>query len=53
MASDKENFVEHEGDKTYGKKPTFGQKLKRHCTRFWWVHLIVLIICVLVVTLPV
>lgn len=22
-------------------KPSFGQKAKRHCARFWWVHLII------------
>ena len=54
MTSDKEDakVVEHEGG-AYGKKPGFGQKLKRHYKRFWWVHLIILIIVVLVVTLPV
>lgn len=36
-----------------GAKPTFGQKLKRHCGRFWWIHLIIFIIVVLVVVLPV
>jgi hypothetical protein len=57
--SSKESDVEqHEGTKgvngtQYGTKPTFGQKLKRHCARFWWIHVIILIIVVLVVVLPV
>lgn len=53
MGSDEQKIVEHEGDNTYGKKPSFGQKLKRHYKRFWWVHLIILVIVVLIVTLPV
>lgn len=36
-----------------GKKPTFRQKAKRHCARFWWIHVIVFIILVLVIVLPV
>ncbi|RMY64221.1 hypothetical protein D0863_09985 [Hortaea werneckii] len=32
---------------------SFGQKFARHCTRFWWLHLIIFIIVVLVVVLPV
>lgn len=32
---------------------TFGQKIGHHFKRFWWVHLIILIVVVLVVTLPV
>ncbi|KAI1611814.1 hypothetical protein EDD37DRAFT_465490 [Exophiala viscosa] len=36
-----------------GSNKTFGQKFKRHCPRFWWIHLLILILIVLVVTLPV
>lgn len=54
MASDDEkaHVEQHDGVNSYNRKPTFGQKLKRHCARFWWVHLIILIIIVLVVVLP-
>lgn len=53
MAHDKDvKVIEDEGSNTYSKKPTFGQKLKRHCARFWWVHVIIFIIVVLVVVLP-
>lgn len=45
-------FVEREGVES-GTKPTFGQKFKRHCARFWWLHVIIFIIIVLVITLPV
>jgi cytoskeletal protein RodZ len=34
-------------------KPAFGQKVKRHCHRFWWLHVIIFVVVVLVVTLPV
>lgn len=33
-------------------KQTFGTKVKRHCTRFWWIWLIVFIILVLIIVLP-
>jgi len=39
-----------ENEPTY-VKPTFGQKVKRHCARFWWLHVIIFIICFLIVTL--
>jgi hypothetical protein len=29
------------GPSTTGPKPSFGQKAKRHCARWWWVHLII------------
>jgi len=32
-------------------KQTFGQKVKRHCARFWWIHVIIFIVCFLIVTL--
>jgi len=55
----KENLAHVEDDAgattngAYASKPTVGQKFKRHCARFWWLHLIILIVVVLVVTLPV
>lgn len=55
MTSDKDKpaVLEHEGAARYGGKPTFGQKLKRHCARFWWVHVIIFIILALVTVLPI
>ncbi|KAK2629504.1 hypothetical protein QTJ16_000324 [Diplocarpon rosae] len=35
----------------YGTKPTFGQKAKRHCARFWWIHLIVFCLIVMLIIL--
>ena len=32
-------------------KPTFGQKIKRHYIRWWWVHLIVFCAGVLIIAL--
>ncbi|KAI9050650.1 hypothetical protein LZ554_005807 [Drepanopeziza brunnea f. sp. 'monogermtubi'] len=32
-------------------KRTFGQKAKRHCARFWWIHVIVFCLIVMIVTL--
>jgi hypothetical protein len=34
-------------------KQSFGQRLKNHYKRFWWVHVIVFIIVFLVILLPV
>ncbi|KAI9813117.1 MAG: hypothetical protein M1827_004337 [Pycnora praestabilis] len=34
-------------------KKTFGARLKAHYRRFWWLHLIVFVIVLLVITLPV
>jgi len=34
------------------RKPTFGQKVKRHCARFWWLHLLIFAACTLIITLP-
>ena len=53
--SDKEEtqVMEQEAYKSgHTTKPSFGQKVKRHCARFWWLHVIIVIIIVLVVTLP-
>lgn len=36
-----------------GTKPPFKQRVKRHCARFWWLHLLILIVIVLVTVLPV
>ena len=51
--------VNHNEDKGFepaagsdGQKSTFGTGIKRHYKRFWWVHITILIIVVLVVTLP-
>lgn len=58
-AAQKENLTHVEDDGgaplngAYATKPTAGQKLKRHCARFWWLHLLILIAVVLVITLPV
>lgn len=32
-------------------KPTFGQKAKRHCARWWWVHLLIFCIIFLIISL--
>ncbi|KAH8774996.1 hypothetical protein F5882DRAFT_299593 [Hyaloscypha sp. PMI_1271] len=32
-------------------KPGFGQKAKRHCSRFWWLHLIIFCVIFLIVAL--
>lgn len=36
---------------SYGAKRTTGQKIKRHCARFWWVHLIIFCIIFLIIAL--
>lgn len=33
-------------------KASFGTRMKHHFKRFWWLHLIVFIIVVLVIALP-
>ncbi|MCJ1361358.1 hypothetical protein MMC16_000456 [Acarospora aff. strigata] len=33
-------------------KGRIGAKAKRHCQRFWWLHLIIFIVVLLVITLP-
>jgi len=48
----KETGTTHVEDDGVTKKTTFGQKLKRHCSRFWWLHALVLIAVVLVIVLP-
>lgn len=35
----------------YTEKATFGQKAKRHCARFWWIHLIIFCLVFLLVAL--
>ena len=50
MASDKERIAHDEN--FGGQKRTFGQKVKQHYRKWWWVHVIITIILVLVITLP-
>lgn len=49
--------VEHaaNGDAAAGAAPKrgFGARMSAHCKRFWWLHLIIFIIVVLVIALPV
>jgi hypothetical protein len=33
-------------------KPTFGQKAKRHCARWWWLHLLIFCAIFLIIALP-
>jgi hypothetical protein len=40
-----------EGQAQYVKKPTFGQKAKRHCLRWWWLHLIIFCTSFLIISL--
>lgn len=48
----KEDGTTHVENDGAVKKPTLGQKLKRHCARFWWLHLLIFIAVVLVIVLP-
>lgn len=32
-------------------RPAFRQKVKRHCARFWWIHLIIFCISFLIIAL--
>lgn len=42
--SDKSSPVDHvESNENGAGKASRGQKIKRHCKRFWWLHLLVLI----------
>lgn len=41
----------HVESQAVATKPGFGQKLKRHCARFWWIHVIVFCIIFLIVAL--
>ena len=34
------------------KKPGFGARLKAHYRKYWWLHLIIVIVCSLVIILP-
>jgi hypothetical protein len=34
-------------------KQSFGARVGAHFKRFWWAHLIVFVVCVLVISLPV
>jgi cytoskeletal protein RodZ len=45
-----ERFVPLPEEYTQNKR-TFGQKVKRHCGKYWWVHVIITIIITLVSTL--
>ena len=40
------------GDATRPQKVSFLTKQKNHYKRFWWLHLLILIAVVLIVTLP-
>ena len=33
------------------RKKGFGSKVKRHCARFWWIHLIIFCVIFLIVAL--
>ena len=33
------------------KKQGFGSKVKRHCARFWWIHVIIFCVIFLIVSL--
>lgn len=46
-----EGFVPSPGEYKQNK-PTFGQKVKRHYKKYWWVHVIATIVITLVITLP-
>jgi uncharacterized membrane protein YdfJ with MMPL/SSD domain len=44
--------AEHvEGTEPRYAKPAFGQKIKRHYKRWWWVHLIIFCAGVLIIAL--
>ncbi|EHY60036.1 hypothetical protein HRR83_006394 [Exophiala dermatitidis] len=55
--ANKEAYVQDETAAVNGTGPagkrTFGQKMKRHCARFWWLWFIVFAIVVLVIVLPI
>jgi cytoskeletal protein RodZ len=38
-------------DTGYTAPPTFGQRYKRHCARFWWLHLLIFCIVFLIISL--
>ena len=40
------------GENGHPQKVSFLTKQKNHYKRFWWLHLLILVIIVLVVTLP-
>lgn len=46
--------IESRGDtieNTQTRPAGFGQKFKRHCARFWWLHLIIFCAGVLIIAL--
>jgi hypothetical protein len=51
--SDKKFGAEEvETSQPYGGRPAgFGQKTKRHCSRFWWLHLIIFCVIFLIIAL--
>ncbi|KAI9804024.1 MAG: hypothetical protein M1833_000305 [Piccolia ochrophora] len=49
VKADDTSYMEHGHSE---KSPGFGTKLKNHFRRFWWLHLIIFIICTLVIVLP-
>jgi cytoskeletal protein RodZ len=42
---------EQQVEERAARKPGFGQKAKRHCARFWWVHLIIFCVVFLIIAL--
>lgn len=52
------DFVENNGNGNHNgqyagapRKRGFGSKVKRHCARFWWVHIIVFCVVFLIISL--
>jgi len=50
-SSDKNSEGVNYQSQEYATKQTFGQKAKRHCARFWWIHLIIFCLVFLLVAL--
>ncbi|KAK5061546.1 hypothetical protein LTR84_008090 [Exophiala bonariae] len=50
VKQDGTTHVENDGTP---KKASLGQKVKRHCARFWWLDLLIFIAVVLVIVLPI
>lgn len=49
----KEDTTTHVENDGVTRKATLGQKLKRHCARFWWLDALIFIAVVLVIVLPI
>ena len=52
-SGDKGHSSHYEGKGGSPERLTFGQKVKRHYRKYWWLHLIIFIVVTLVITLPV